>query len=237
MILYLIFLFILFVAPIIWYNYIFKKNDKVLINMPFTGFEFGRELLQEHNLNDVQIEATKLGDHYDLINKKVMVLEDRLGKKSLTSITIICHEIAHAIQHKENYKPLKRRNVIIRNTSWITQLGSGILLIGFPIIFATGSYGFIKICLAIAAFSLLISALIHIITLDVEIDASFNKAYPIIKQKVPAEYHEACRSILLAAALTYVIGVFRSFFSLIDDKTKMIINPKITNVRCLKKNV
>ena len=214
MIIYLIFLFILFVAPIIWYNYIFKKNDKVLINMPFTGFEFGKELLQEHNLNDVQIEATKLGDHYDLINKKVMVLEDRLGKKSLTSITIICHEIAHAIQHKENYKPLKRRNVIIRNTSWITQLGSGILLIGFPIIFATGSYGFIKICLAIAAFSLLISALIHIITLDVEIDASFNKAYPIIKQKVPAEYHEACRSILLAAALTYVIGVFRSFFSL-----------------------
>ncbi len=214
MILYLIFLFILFVAPIIWYNYIFKKNDKVLINMPFTGFEFGRELLQEHNLNDVQIEGTKLGDHYDLINKKVMILEDRLGKKSLTSITIICHEIAHAIQHKENYKPLKRRNVIIRNTSWITQLGSGILLIGFPIIFATGSYGFIKICLAIAAFSLLISALIHIITLDVEIDASFNKAYPIIKQKVPAEYHEACRSILLAAALTYVIGVFRSFFSL-----------------------
>ena len=214
MILYLIFLFILFLAPIIWYNYIFKKNDKVLINMPFTGFEFGRELLQEHNLNDVQIEGTKLGDHYDLINKKVMVLEDRLGKKSLTSITIICHEIAHAIQHKENYKPLKRRNVIIRNTSWITQLGSGILLIGFPIIFATGSYGFIKICLAIAAFSLLISALIHIITLDVEIDASFNKAYPIIKQKVPSEYHEACRSILLAAALTYVIGVFRSFFSL-----------------------
>ena len=214
MIIYLIFLFILFVAPIIWYNYIFKKNDKVLINMPFTGFEFGQELLQEHNLNDVQIEATKLGDHYDLINKKVMVLEDRLAKKSLTSITIICHEIAHAIQDKENYKPLKRRNVIIRNTSWITQLGSGILLIGFPIIFATGSYGFIKICLAIAAFSLLISALIHIITLDVEIDASFNKAYPIIKQKVPVEYHQACRSILLAAALTYVIGVFRSFFSL-----------------------
>ena len=214
MILYIIFLFILFIAPIIWYNYVFKKNDKTLINMPFNGFEFGRELLQEHNLDDVKIESTKLGDHYDLINKKVMVLEDRLEKKSLTSITIICHEIAHAIQHKENYKPLKRRNVIIKSTAWITQLGSGILLIGFPIIFATGSYGFIKICLAVAGLSLLISALIHIITLDVEIDASFNKAYPIIKQKVPAEYHQACRSILLAAALTYVIGVFRSFFSL-----------------------
>ena len=71
-----------------------------------------------------------------------------------------------------------------------------------------------KICLAIAALSLVISAFIHLITLDVEIDASFNKAYPIIKQKVPVEYHQACKSILLAAALTYVIGVFRSFFSL-----------------------
>jgi len=214
MILYLIFLFVLFVAPIIWYNYIFKKNDKVLINMPFNGLEFGQELLQEYSLNDVRIETTKLGDHYDLTNKKVMVLEDRLGKKSLTSITIICHEIAHAIQHKENYKPLQRRNVIVKSTAWITQLGSAILLIGFPIIFATGSYGFIKICLAIAALSLVISAFIHLITLDVEIDASFNKAYPIIKQKVPVEYHQACKSILLAAALTYVIGVFRSFFSL-----------------------
>ena len=75
--------------------------------MPFTGFEFGRELLQEHNLNDVQIEGTKLGDHYDLINKKVMVLEDRLGKKSLTSITIICHEIAHAIARHGNERMSK----------------------------------------------------------------------------------------------------------------------------------
>ena len=49
--------------------------------MPFNGLEFGQELLQEYSLNDVRIETTKLGDHYDLTNKKVMVLEDRLGKK------------------------------------------------------------------------------------------------------------------------------------------------------------
>ena len=211
---FLIVLFSLSILPVVWINYVFKKNDEILPNMPFNGIEFGNQLIKELELKDVCLEKTLIGDHYDLDQRKVKVGEDRLRKKSLTSITIICHEIAHAIQHKENYKPLKRRNVIIRNTSWITQLGSGILLIGFPIIFATGSYGFIKICLAIAAFSLLISALIHIITLDVEIDASFNKAYPIIKQKVPVEYHQACRSILLAAALTYVIGVFRSFFSL-----------------------
>ena len=60
MIIYLIFLFILFVTPIIWYNFIFKKNDKVLINMPFTGFEFGQELLQEHNLNEKKLLKTPI---------------------------------------------------------------------------------------------------------------------------------------------------------------------------------
>ncbi|GIR78976.1 MAG: hypothetical protein CM15mP81_04860 [Alphaproteobacteria bacterium] len=43
-------------------------------------------------------------------------------------------------------------------------------------------------------------------------DASFNRALPILKEKVPKEYHKACRSILLAAAFTYVIGTIRNFY-------------------------
>ncbi len=56
--------------------------------------------------------------------------------------------------------------------------------------------------------------IIHLITLEVELDASFNRALPIIKTKVPEEYHDACQSILKAAAFTYVIGVIRNFVSL-----------------------
>ena len=214
MILYFIIFLLLSVFPMLWLNYVFNKNDKILINMPFNGQEFGNLILEEKGLNNVLIEETSVGDHYDLNEKKVKILNDRLNKKSLTSISIICHEIGHAIQHQENYKPLKNRTIIVKSTSWITQIGNSILLIGIPLIFATGATSLIKTSLIIVLISLIIGVFIHIITLDVEFDASFNRAMPIIKEKIPKEYHNACRSVLLAAAFTYVVGTIRNFISL-----------------------
>jgi len=200
--------------PMIWLNYIFSKNDKILVNMPFNGLQFGQMVLNERGLNGVKIEKSLSVDHYDLNEKKVKVSEDRLSKKSLTAISIVCHEIGHAIQHHEKYKPLEQRTNLVKNTAWITQLGGAILMIGIPTILATGSYSFIKVCLVLAFISLLIGVFVHLITLEVELDASFNRALPIIIEKVPAEYHDACRSILKAAAFTYIIGVIRTFISL-----------------------
>lgn len=214
MILYFIIFLLLSVFPMLWLNYVFNKNDKILINMPFNGQEFGNLILEEKGLNNVLIEETSVGDHYDLNEKKVKILNDRLNKKSLTSISIICHEIGHAIQHQENYKPLKNRTTIVKSTAWITQIGNSILLIGIPFIFATGATSLIKTSLIIVLISLIIGVFIHIITLDVEFDASFNRAMPIIKEKIPKEYHNACRSVLLAAAFTYVVGTIRNFISL-----------------------
>ena len=85
---------------------------------------------------------------------------------------------------------------------------------GFPTILATGSFSLIKICLILVLISLLIGIIVHLVTLEVELDASFKRALPIIRSKVPEEYHDACQSVLKAAALTYVIGVIRNFVSL-----------------------
>ena len=207
-------LLLLTFLPIVWVNFIMKKYDKLLINMPFDGLEFGREVLQENGLNNVKIEKTSVADHYDLNEKKVKVLESRLFRKSLTSISIVCHEIGHAIQHKQKYKPLLRRNTIVKKTSWLINLTNLIIYVGLPIILTTGSFYLIKLCIGLFLLSAVLSTLIHIVTLDVELDASFNKAFPIIQKKVPVQYHEACRSILKAAALTYVVGIFRNIFSL-----------------------
>jgi len=191
-----------------------KKNDKELINMPFNSEEFGKLLLEENNLNEVIIEETPSVDHYDLNDKAVRVQEGRLQKKSLTSLTIICHEIGHAIQHKEDYPPLVRRTRIVEKTQWITRIGGVVLYSGLPLILATGSFGLIKVCLFLVITSVLLGVFIHLITLDVEIDASFNKAMPILEQKIPSEYHAQCRDVLRAAAFTYVVGALTSFLSL-----------------------
>ena len=172
------------------------------------------QIIKEKNLSDVVIEGTKEGDHYDPNEKKVRVKQERLDNKSITAISVVCHEIGHAIQHNENYKPLERRQILVKNTAWISKLGGGILYIGLPTLFATGSFPLIRVCLILVIFTIIINVLIHLVTLDVEIDASFNRALPILREKVPSQYHEECRSVLRAAAYTYVIGALRSVISL-----------------------
>ena len=200
--------------PVFWLNYVFKKNDEILPNMPFNGIEFGNQLIKELELKDVSLEKTQIGDHYDLDQRKVKVGEDRLKKKSLTSISIICHEIGHAIQHAENYTPLITRTKLVKNTRWVNKIAFSVIYIGLPIIFATGYLPLIKVCILLILLSLFIGVVIHLVTLEVELDASFNKAMPIIKKKIPAVYHDSCRSILRAAAFTYVVGVFKNLISL-----------------------
>ena len=210
----LVIFFLISFIPVFWVNYVFKKNDKILPNMPFNAYEFGEDIIKELKLKNVSIEKTLIVDHYDLVEKKVRVHEDRFNKKSLTSISIICHEIGHAIQHSQNYTPLITRTKLVKNTQWINKISMAIIYIGFPLIFATGFLSLIKLCAFIILLSTLIGVIIHLITLEVELDASFNRAFPIIKKKIPEVYHNSCRSVLRAAAFTYVVGVFKNLISL-----------------------
>ena len=210
----LVIFFLISFIPVFWVNYVFKKNDKILPNMPFNAYEFGEDIIKELKLKNVSIEKTSIVDHYDLVEKKVRVHEDRFNRKSLTSISIICHEIGHAIQHSQNYTPLITRTKLVKNTQWINKISMAIIYIGFPLIFATGFLSLIKLCAFIILLSTIIGVIIHLITLEVELDASFNRAFPIIKKKIPEVYHNSCRSVLRAAAFTYVVGVFKNLISL-----------------------
>ena len=212
---YIFFLLIIYYLPTLWVKYTLSKYDNEIQNMPYTGLEFGKIILKEKNLNDVEIKGEKnIPDHYNLKTKSVVVEKDRLNKKSLTSITVICHEIGHAIQHKENYEPLVNEQKVKKATKWISSVGSMIFFIGIPSIIASGSLPLIRICLIIALFTVIINMFIHLMTLNVEFDASFKKAMPIIKNKIPQEYHKACKSILKVCAFTYLVGAMTSFFNL-----------------------
>ena len=210
----LVLFFLISFIPVFWVNYVFKKNDTILPNMPFNAYEFGEDIIKELKLKNVSIEKTLIGDHYDLVERKVKVHEDRFKRKSLTSISIICHEIGHAIQHAQNYSPLITRTQLVKNTQWINKISMAMIYIGFPLIFTTGFLALIKLCALIILLCTLIGVIIHLITLQVELDASFNRAFPIIQKKIPEVYHNSCRSVLRAAAFTYIVGVFKNLISL-----------------------
>ncbi len=200
--------------PSIWVNYVLRKNNEILPDMPFTGNQLGQKLLQENNLENVLIEPIKQVDHYNPLKKKVHISEDKLHKKSITSIAVVAHEIGHAIQDKENYKPLLLRQKLIEKTMIFQRIGSFLLIIGLPSIFAITKSPFITFIAAIIIMGCLsTNVLIHLITLPVEFDASFKRALPILQKYVPKENMRQCRSVLRAAAFTYlaqsIVSIFR----------------------------
>ena len=212
-VIFLLLPFILIYTPQLWVRYIFNKYDKEIDDMPFNGYQFGNKILSEKNLNKVEIETTQIGDHYDAEKKRVRVLEQRMGKKSLTSISIVCHEIGHALQDEYDYKLLGLRQTLVKKTLWIQYLGSGIFYVGLPVILATGMPSLIFVCLGIALVASIVNILIHLVTLPVEFDASFNRAMPILSENVPEHYLGHCKSILKAAAYTYLAGSLISIFN------------------------
>jgi uncharacterized protein len=200
--------------PTIWVNYVLKKNNNPFPDMPFTGKELGLKILQENNLENVLIEPIKQIDHYNPLEKTVNINENKLHKKSITSIAVVAHEIAHAIQDKENYKPLLLRQKLIQKTMFFQRIGSFLLIIGLPSIFAITKSPFITFLAAIIIMGCLsTNVFIHLITLPVEFDASFKRALPILKKYVPKDNMRQCRSVLRAAAFTYlaqsIVSIFR----------------------------
>ena len=213
MTLLLVLLFIAF-APMLWLRYIFHKYDNVMENMPFNGREFGELILNEAGIRDVKIINTPIFDHYNVREKQVSVLQRRLTRRSLTSLTIVCHEIGHAIQHHERYKPLEYRTKVVELVGFCGKILGAISLFAMPFFLSTSGVSFLKLGATILAAMIGIGLIIHLMTIGVELDASFNRAMPIIREKIPADYHSACRSVLLAAALTYVAGVAANLLSL-----------------------
>ena len=200
--------------PSLWVNYILKKYNKILPDMPFTGKELGNKILEEQKLNYVSINSIKQLDHYNPIDKKIHISDDKLNKKSITSIAVVAHEIGHAIQDKENYKPLKLRQSLIERTMIFQRIGSFLLIIGLPSIFAFTKSPFITFIAALVIMGCLTTnVLIHLITLPVEFDASYKRALPILTKYVPKENMYQCKSVLRAAALTYlaqsIVSIFR----------------------------
>ena len=182
--------------------------------MPFTGKELGLKLLKENKLDNVLIEPIKQVDHYNPLEKKVRISEEKLNKKSITSIAVVAYEIGHSIQDKENYKPLLLRQKLIEKTIIFQRFGSFLLIIGLPSIFAITKSPFITFLAAILIMGCLsTNVVIHLITLPVEFDASFKRALPILQKYVPNENMRQCRSVLRAAAFTYlaqsIVSIFR----------------------------
>lgn len=202
----LILLLIAVIAPQWWVAWVMRRHAAERADFPGTGGEMARHLIERVGLHGVTVETTDRGDHYDPGARAVRLSAAHHDGKSLTAVTIAAHEIGHAIQHQQGYRPLVWRQGMAVLAAGAERTGA-LLLLALPLVaLATRSPSGGLLMLAVGIASMGAAALVHLVTLPVEFDASFRRALPLLESGAylgPAD-QRAARTVLTAAALTYV---------------------------------
>ena len=97
-------------GPSLWVKMVMRRHSSQQPEMPGTGGELAKHLIERFSLKGVKVEVTELGDHYDPIEKKVRLLPEHYDSKSLTAIAIAAHEVGLAIQVQHGDKRLATRS-------------------------------------------------------------------------------------------------------------------------------
>lgn len=184
---------------------------RVKTSYGYTGEQVARRILDANGLHDVSIEVTRghLSDHYDPRRKVIRLSQEICYGSSITSVAVAAHECGHAIQHAKGYSALQLRNSLVPVVNFSSNISWILIFIGF---FFAGNNALIQ--LGILLFSA--SVLFQIITLPVEFNAS-NRAIVQLNDLGLIEGKESrqSRSVLTAAALTYVAAALTSILQLL----------------------
>lgn len=202
-------------APQLWVQWeLNRHNREPEDNFPGTGGELARHLLDRYDLQEVSVEITDAGDHYDPRAKAVRLTRDKYEGKTLTAITVAAHECGHAYQHAAG-EPLFLLRTRLAGVSIIAQRLGSFLLFAAPFSVLLTRLPSAAVFNLTGAFLIMGSAIvIHLLTLPVEIDASYKKALPLLGSGYLApEQMPAARRILRAAAMTYVAASLASLLN------------------------
>ena len=187
----------------------FNRYNRIRSKRGITGAQAAEMLMRANGINDVRIEpiSNSLGDYFDPENKvvKLSVYNDT----SIAGIAVACHEIGHAIQHQQEYKPVKLRMAIVPITNFGARLSWPLIIIGFLLCSMSYRYGgFGYLCLVAGVILFSFCVLFQLVTLPVEFDAS-RRALASIEELGFLDHDEmpGAEKVLKAAALTYVAAL------------------------------
>lgn len=188
----------------------YKRWSKIPNSQGLTGGQAARRMLDAYGLNHVAIEMVggELTDHFDPKTNKVSLSQQVYSNKSVAALAIASHECGHAVQHARNYVPAAIRTTLvppvnIASSAWIFVLLIGVFL---------NQLGFVWLAIGLYA----VTIIFQLVTLPVELDAS-HRALAYIKTSgyIMDTETKGARSVLTAAALTYVAAALISLLQLI----------------------
>jgi Zn-dependent membrane protease YugP len=188
---------------------VYARASRVPIASGLTGAQAAARILQSAGINDVDIVEGQsfLGDHYDPLNKKLVLSPDSYEGSSAANVGVAAHECGHALQHQQHYFPLQLRMSSVYATNFASQAIFPIMLFSLflHIINIHTGLWLIATCFGILMF-------FQLITLPVEFDASSRAKVVLQRTGIIRSGEEAAvvNSTLNAAGLTYVAAFIGS---------------------------
>ena len=187
----------------------FSKYSGVRNSRGYTGADAARAILDRNGLSYIRIEHIngELTDHYDPSANVIRLSDSVYNNESVAAVGVAAHEAGHAVQYAEGYGPIKVRSAIIPITQFGSNLSTPLVILG--IIFSSN----VLITAGILLFCTVV--LFQAITLPVEFNAS-GRALKVLREEhfLDDDEMNGAKSVLTAAALTYVAAMFSALASL-----------------------
>lgn len=196
-------------------NSTFKKYSKEHNMRGITGAQAARSVLDANGLHNVAIEKISgdLTDHYDPKSNVIRLSDSVYDSTSTAAIGVACHEAGHAVQHAENYAPVKLRTAIVPITNIGSKLSMPLIILGIVL----SSFGniFIQIAyLGIICFCACV--FFQLVTLPTEFNASSRALKAIESSHLLNDSEQrSAKKVLSAAAMTYVAALAVSIMQLL----------------------
>ena len=195
----------------------YSKYSKVNNSRGWTASQVARKILDDNGLYNVQIVHIR-GSLTDNFNPKTMTvsLSDTVySSSSVAAIGVAAHECGHAVQHAEQYLPIKIRSALVPVTNFGSSIGFIVLAAG--LIFSNYSIAMFGVLL----YSLM--AVFQLVTLPVEYNAS-SRALKTLEQSLILDDEEVgmAKKVLSAAALTYVAALVSTLATIL--RLLLIVN-------------
>ena len=192
-------------------NSTFKKYAKVVSRSGMTGAQVAQKILQDSGIYDVKVEHIRgnLTDHYNPMSKTLNLSDAVYGSTSIAAIGVAAHECGHAMQHNEEYFPLKVRSAIVAPANFGSKAGLYIVIAGILL-----SYFKPLIYIGVVLFTFGVA--FHIVTLPVEFNASA-RALEFLRTHNVLDNGEmdGATKVLKSAAMTYVAAAASSILQLL----------------------
>lgn len=203
-------------GPMLWVRRVMRRHAADRPDLPGTGGELARHLLDQAGLRHVAVEPTDQGDHYDPAAPAVRLGPDHLDGRSITAIAVAAHEVAHAVQHRDGARLFGLRVTLARIIVPLRLVAIALMTV-LPLGGVAAGAGHLvlpSMALALAVFALTIA--LQLVTLPLEFDASFTRALPALRAGgyLAASDLGAARTVLRAAAMTYLAAALLSLLQL-----------------------